>query len=330
MSDIKAILKELKAQGTSAIALNECEYTTAGVIKSGSLGLDYALSIGGYPRGRIVEIYGAPTSGKSSMAYMAIKELQRTGGVAAYVDAEYTLDRAWLEKLGIDTSTLLIAQSTDKATPMTGEQCLQFVENFVKAGADLVVLDSVAALVPQAQLAEDIGGAKQLGMHARMMSEGLRRLTAVIGQSKATVIFINQTRTNPGIMFGNPENTSGGEALKFYASVRLRVTKLMNKESLYTDDSGDIIGHKTRIKVVKNKVGIPFRECEFDFYYESGIDVTSELLQAALKKGIITHPNNVKYEYAGQSYHGEKEISNAIKTNKQIQESLKEQLSVSD
>jgi recombination protein RecA len=247
-----------------------------GTISTGSLGLDTALGIGGIPRGRVVEIYGPEASGKTTLALHIIAEAQHAGGVAAFIDAEHALDAVYARNLGIDLENLLIAQ------PDTGEQALEIVEVLVRSGAlDAIVIDSVAALVPKAELDGDMGDAP-MGMQARLMSQGLRKLTAIMSKSRTSLIFINQLRQKIGVVFGNPETTTGGNALKFYASVRLDVRRI---NPLKRGD--EVTGSRTRVRVVKNKLAPPFRQAEFDIVYGEGISRYGELLDLAVEQNLI-------------------------------------------
>lgn len=247
------------------------------VVPSGSILLDEALGIGGYPRGRIIEIYGPESSGKTTLALHAIAEAQKMGGIAAFIDAEHALDPQYAKNLGVNIDDLWVSQ------PDTGEQGLEIAENLVRSGAvDIIVVDSVAALTPQAEIEGDMGDS-HMGLQARLMSQALRKLTGIIGKSKCIIIFINQIRMKIGVMFGNPETTTGGNALKFYASIRLEVRKIE------TIDKGeeDAIGNRVRVKVVKNKVAPPFRKVELDVIFGKGISATASLLDAAVKHEFI-------------------------------------------
>jgi recombination protein RecA len=246
------------------------------VIPSGSIGLDLALGVGGYPRGRVIEIFGPESSGKTTLALHAIAQAQRAGGVAAFIDAEHALDVGYARRLGVSLPDLLVSQ------PDTGEQALEIAEQLVRSGAvDLIVVDSVAALVPRAEIEGEMGDA-HMGVQARLMSQALRKLTGVVSRNQATVVFINQIRMKIGVVFGNPETTTGGNALKFYSSVRLDIRRTGQLK-----EGEQVVGSRTRVKVVKNKVAPPFREAEFDIRYGAGVDRAAEALDLGVERGLV-------------------------------------------
>lgn len=260
----------------SAMRLGDKEHVDIEAISTGSISLDIALGIGGLPKGRIIEIYGPESSGKTTLTLHAIAEAQKLGGTAAFVDAEHALDPAYARKLGVDIDNLIVSQ------PDTGEQALEIVDTLVRSNAiDILVVDSVAALVPRAEIEGEMGDS-HVGLQARLMSQSLRKLTASIAKSRCIVIFINQLRMKIGVMYGNPETTTGGNALKFYASVRLDIRK-----STAIKDKDDVTGNLTRVKIVKNKVSAPFKTVEFDIMYGCGISRTSEILNLGVKAGIV-------------------------------------------
>ena len=285
-------------------------------IYSGSIGLDIALGVGGYPKGRVVEIYGPESSGKTTLTLHAIAECQKAGGIAAFIDAEHAFDRFYAQKLGIDLGELVISQ------PDNGEQALEIADNLIRSGAiDALVIDSVAALTPRSEIEGEMGDSK-MGLHARLMSQALRKLTASISKTNCTVFFINQLREKIGVMFGNPETTTGGNALKFYASVRVdirRSTQLKNSE-------GGVLGNKTRVKIVKNKVAPPFKTAEFDIMYGEGISKIGEILDIGVEHDIIEKSGSW-FSYGGSKLgQGRDSVKAILKDNPELMEELEQKI----
>ncbi len=284
-------------------------------ISTGSLTLDIATGIGGFPRGRVVEIYGPESSGKTTLALSAIAQAQKAGGIAAFIDAEHALDVGYASKLGVNIEDLLVSQ------PDTGEQALEVAETLVRSGAvDIVVIDSVAALVPKAEIEGEMGDSLP-GLHARLMSQAMRKLTAAISKSHTTIIFINQIRMKIGVMFGNPETTTGGNALKFYSSMRLDIRKI---ESLKTGQ--DMIGGRVRVKVVKNKVAPPFRQAEFDIYFNEGISHMGEVVDIGVAHDIIEKAG-AWYSYNGKKIgQGRENVKEFLRQNPEIAQEIEEKI----
>src|SRR4026208_462154 len=276
-------------------------------IPTGSISIDYALGVGGVPRGRVIEIFGPESSGKTTLALQVIAQAQKLGGMAAFVDAEHALDSQYAVKLGVDLDNLLVSQ------PDNGEQALEIVEVLVRSGAvDVVVVDSVAALVPRAEIEGEMGDA-QMGLQARLMSQALRKLTGVVSKSKTTLIFINQLREKIGVMFGNPETTTGGRALKFYASVRIDIRRIASIK-----DGDQVIGGRTRVKVVKNKMAPPFREAEFDIMYGEGISKEGDLLDLAVDRKIV-EKSGTWFAFSGERLgQGRENVKQFMKENPEV------------
>ena len=285
--------------------------TPIGSISTGSISIDYALGIGGLPRGRVTEIFGPESSGKTTLALQVIAEAQKAGGMAAFVDAEHALDAQYAQKLGVDLENLLVSQ------PDNGEQALEIVEVLIRSNSvDVVVVDSVAALVPKAEIEGEMGEA-QMGLQARLMSQALRKLTGVVSKSNTTLIFINQLREKIGVMFGNPETTTGGRALKFYASVRIDIRRIASIK-----DGDQVIGGRTRVKVVKNKVAPPFREAEFDVMYGEGISREGDLLDLAVEKRIV-EKSGAWFAYAGERLgQGRENAKQFLKDNADVRRAI--------
>lgn len=295
----------------SIMKMGDEEVVQIEVISSGSIALNVALGVGGYPRGRVIEIYGPESSGKTTLAIHAIAEAQKAGGVAAFIDAEHAFDRFYAEKLGVNIDELIISQ------PSSGEEALEITEQLIRSSAiDIVVIDSVAALTPKAELEGEMGDSK-MGLHARLMSQALRKLTGTISKTNTTCMFINQLREKIGVMFGNPETTTGGNALKFYASVRLDIRRIGALK-----DGEDMMGNHTRVKVVKNKVAPPFRKAEFDILYGEGISRLGEIVDLGSELGVIKKSGSW-YSYEDTKLgQGREAAKNSIKDNPELAEEL--------
>ncbi|MCF6295188.1 MAG: recombinase RecA [Flavobacteriaceae bacterium] len=315
---LKLTLDKLdKAYGKGTVMrMSDAAVENIEAISSGSLGLDLALGVGGYPKGRVVEIYGPESSGKTTLALHAIAEAQKAGGIAAFIDAEHAFDRFYAKNLGIDIDNLIISQ------PDYGEQALEIADNLVRSGAiDIIVIDSVAALTPKSEIEGEMGDSK-MGLHARLMSQALRKLTASISKTKCTMMFINQLREKIGIVFGNPETTTGGNALKFYASVRLDI----RRSTQIKDSNGAVLGNKTRVKVVKNKVAPPFRLAEFDIMYGQGISKVGEILDIAVENEIIKKSGSWFSYQDTKLGQGRDAVKIIIKDNPELMDELEQKI----
>ncbi|MDA8850308.1 recombinase RecA [Flavobacteriaceae bacterium] len=317
---LKLTLDKLdKAYGKGTVMkMSDAPVVDVEVIPSGSLGLDIALGVGGYPRGRVIEIYGPESSGKTTLTLHAIAEAQKAGGIAAFIDAEHAFDRFYAQNLGVDIDNLIISQ------PDNGEQALEIADNLVRSGAiDMVVIDSVAALTPKSEIEGEMGDSK-MGLHARLMSQALRKLTGSISKTNCTMIFINQLREKIGVMFGNPETTTGGNALKFYASVRLDI----RRSTQIKDSDGNVLGNKTRVKVVKNKVAPPFRLAEFDIMYGQGVSKVGEILDVAVEHEIVKKSGSWFSYDDTKLGQGRDAVKNMIKDNPELMDELEEKIKV--
>ena len=323
-SDKEAKLKALKltldkldktyGKGT-VMKMGDSAVEEVEVIPSGSLGLDLALGVNGYPKGRVIEIYGPESSGKTTLTLHAIAEAQKAGGIAAFIDAEHAFDRFYAEKLGVDIDNLIISQ------PDHGEQALEIAESLIRSGAvDIVVVDSVAALTPKSEIEGDMGDSK-MGLHARLMSQALRKLTGTIHKTKCTVFFINQLRDKIGVMFGNPETTTGGNALKFYASVRVDI-----RRSSQIKDGDSVIGNRAKVKIVKNKVAPPFRTAEFDIMYGEGVSKVGEILDLAVEYDIVKKSGSWFSYGETKLGQGRDAVKKLIKDNPELMDELEEKI----
>lgn len=323
-SDKEAKLKALKltldkldktyGKGT-VMKMGDSAVEEVEVIPSGSLGLDIALGVNGYPKGRVIEIYGPESSGKTTLTLHAIAEAQKAGGIAAFIDAEHAFDRFYAEKLGVDIDNLIISQ------PDHGEQALEIAESLIRSGAvDIVVVDSVAALTPKSEIEGDMGDSK-MGLHARLMSQALRKLTGTIHKTKCTVFFINQLRDKIGVMFGNPETTTGGNALKFYSSVRVDI-----RRSSQIKDGDSVVGNRARVKIVKNKVAPPFRTAEFDIMYGEGVSKVGEILDLAVEYDIVKKSGSWFSYGETKLGQGRDAVKKLIKDNPELMDELEEKI----
>jgi len=312
-SKIKALqltldkLDKTYGKGT-VMKMGDSEFEKVEAISSGSLTLDSALGVGGYPKGRVIEIYGPESSGKTTLTLHAIAESQKTGGIAAFIDAEHAFDRFYAQNLGVNIDELIISQ------PDNGEQALEITDNLIRSGAiDIIVIDSVAALTPKSEIEGEMGDSK-MGLHARLMSQALRKLTSNISKTNCTVIFINQLREKIGVMFGNPETTTGGNALKFYASVRLDI----RRSTQIKDTNGNVLGNKTRVKVVKNKVAPPFKVSEFDIMYSKGISKMGEIIDLGVDNDIIDKSGSWFSYGETKLGQGRDSVKNILKDNPEL------------
>ncbi len=315
---LKLTLEKLdKAYGKGTVMkMGDSADTSVEATSSGSLGLDIALGVGGYPKGRVIEVYGPESSGKTTLTLHALAECQKKGGIAAFIDAEHAFDRFYAENLGVDIENLIISQ------PDNGEQALEITDNLIRSGAiDMVIIDSVAALTPRSEIEGEMGDSK-MGLHARLMSQALRKLTASISKTNCTVFFINQLREKIGVMFGNPETTTGGNALKFYASIRIdirRSTQIKNSD-------GGVVGNRTRVKIVKNKVAPPFKLAEFDIMYGKGISKVGEIIDLAVNAEIINKSGSW-FSYEGTKLgQGRDAVKGILSDNPELMEKLEKQI----
>ena len=315
---LKLTLDKLdKAYGKGTVMkMSDAPVIDVDVISSGSLGLDLALGVGGYPKGRVVEIYGPESSGKTTLTLHAIAETQKAGGIAAFIDAEHAFDRFYAQNLGVDIDNLIISQ------PDNGEQALEIADNLVRSGAiDMIVIDSVAALTPKSEIEGEMGDSK-MGLHARLMSQALRKLTGSISKTNCTMVFINQLREKIGVMFGNPETTTGGNALKFYASVRLDI----RRSTQIKDSDGTVRGNKTRVKVVKNKVAPPFKLAEFYIMYGEGVSKVGEVLDLAVDFDIVKKSGSWFSYDETKLGQGRDAVKQMIKDNPDLMDELEEKI----